>query len=212
MIPIHDLIVFAGAAALLAMTPGPNMVYLISRSICQGRQAGFISLLGVLLGFIAHMMAAALGLSALLVTVPLAYAVLKWVGAGYLAYLAWQAVRPGARSPFQGRNLAQDSPRKLFVMGLLTNLLNPKVAFFYLSLFPQFIVPEHSSVLVQSLILGSTQIAISFVVLLTVSMFASRIAAWFEGNPRWLVGRRYAMGLVLGSLTVRMAVAQRQGM
>jgi threonine/homoserine/homoserine lactone efflux protein len=212
VIPTNDLIVFAGAAALLAMTPGPNMVYLISRSICQGRRAGFVSLLGVLLGFIAHMMAAALGLSALLVTVPLAYALLKWIGAAYLAYLAWQAVRPGARSPFQGRELAQDSPRKLFVMGLLTNLLNPKVAFFYLSLFPQFITPEHSSVLVQSLILGSTQIVISFVVLLTMSIFASRIAAWFEGNPGWLAVQRYAMGLVLAGLAARMAASQRPGM
>ena len=212
MIPLHDLIVFAGAAALLAMTPGPNMVYLISRSICQGRRAGFISLLGVMLGFIAHMTAAALGLSALLVTVPLAYAVLKWVGAAYLAYLAWQALRPGARSPFQGRDLPQDAPGKLFAMGLLTNLLNPKVAFFYLSLFPQFIAPEHGAVLVQSLILGSTQIVISFAVLLAVSMSASRIAAWFEGNPGWLAVQRYAMGSVLAGLAARLAVTPKPGL
>jgi threonine/homoserine/homoserine lactone efflux protein len=211
VIPIADLIVFAGAVVLLAMTPGPNMVYLVSRSICQGRRAGFVSLLGVLLGFVAHMMAAALGLSALLVAVPLAYAALKWVGAAYLAYLAWQALRPGGRSTFEIRPLAPDSSPKLFVMGLLTNLLNPKVAFFYLSLFPQFITPEHGSALVQSLILGGTQIAISFVVLLTLSMFASRIAAWFNGNPRWLATQRYAMGVVLAGLATRLAASQRPG-
>jgi threonine/homoserine/homoserine lactone efflux protein len=209
MIPMSDLIVFAGAVVFLALTPGPNMLYLISRSICQGRRAGVVSLLGVLTGFVVHMTAAALGLSALFVTVPLAYAVLKWGGAAYLAYLAWQAVRPGARSPFQAQTLAQDSPRKLFVMGFLTNLLNPKVAFFYLSLFPQFIAPEHGPVFVQSLILGSTQIAISFVVLLAISMFASRIAAWFEGNPRWLGAQRYAMALVLAGLATRLAASQR---
>ncbi|MBT2324857.1 LysE family translocator [Variovorax paradoxus] len=209
--PLTDLIVFAGAVVLLAVTPGPNMVYLISRSICQGRQAGLVSLFGVLAGFIAHMMAAALGLSALFVTVPLAYALLKWAGAAYLAYLAWQALRPGARSPFQGQNLPQDSSRKLFAMGFLTNLLNPKVAFFYLSLFPQFITPEHGSVFVQSLILGGTQIMISFAVLLAMAMFASRIAAWFEGNPRWLAMQRYSMGLVLAALATRLAASQRPG-
>lgn len=211
MVPLTDLAIFAGAVVLLAITPGPNMVYLISRSICQGRQAGFVSLLGVLAGFIAHMMAAALGLSALFVTVPLAYELLKWAGAVYLAYLAWQAVRPGARSPFQGRQLPHDPPRKLFVMGLLTNLLNPKVAFFYLSLFPQFISPEHGSLFAQSLILGATQIAISFVVLLTMAMSASRIAGWFEHNPHWLAVQRYAMGSVLGALAARLAISQRPG-
>ena len=211
MVPLTDLAIFAGAVVLLAITPGPNMVYLISRSICQGRQAGFVSLLGVLAGFIAHMMAAALGLSALFVTVPLAYELLKWAGAVYLAYLAWQAVRPGARSPFLGRQLPPDSPRKLFVMGLLTNLLNPKVAFFYLSLFPQFISPEHGSLFAQSLILGATQIAISFVVLLTMAMSASRIAGWFEHNPHWLAVQRYAMGSVLGALAARLAISQRPG-
>jgi threonine/homoserine/homoserine lactone efflux protein len=211
MVPLTDLAIFAGAVVLLAITPGPNMVYLISRSICQGRQAGFVSLLGVLAGFIAHMMAAALGLSALFVTVPLAYELLKWAGAVYLAYLAWQAVRPGARSPFQGRQLPHDSPRKLFVMGLLTNLLNPKVAFFYLSLFPQFISPEHGSLFAQSLILGVTQIAISFVVLLTMAMSASRIAGWFEHSPHWLAVQRYAMGSVLAGLAARLAISQRPG-
>ena len=211
MVPLTDLAIFAGAVVLLAITPGPNMVYLISRSICQGRQAGFVSLLGVLAGFIAHMMAAALGLSALFVTVPLAYELLKWAGAVYLAYLAWQAVRPGARSPFQGRQLSHDSPRKLFVMGLLTNLLNPKVAFFYLSLFPQFISPEHGSLFAQSLILGVTQIAISFVVLLTMAMSASRIAGWFEHNPHWLAVQRYAMGSVLAGLAARLAISQSPG-
>jgi threonine/homoserine/homoserine lactone efflux protein len=211
MVPLTDLAIFAGAVVLLAITPGPNMVYLISRSICQGRQAGFVSLLGVLAGFVAHMMAAALGLSALFVTVPLAYELLKWAGAVYLAYLAWQAVRPGARSPFRGRPRPHDSPRKLFVMGLLTNLLNPKVAFFYLSLFPQFISPEHGSLFAQSLMLGATQIAISFVVLLTMAMSASRIAGWFEHNPHWLAVQRYAMGSVLAGLAARLAISQRPG-
>jgi threonine/homoserine/homoserine lactone efflux protein len=96
-------------------------------------------------------------------------------------------------------------------MGLLTNLLNPKVAFFYLSLFPQFISPEHGSLFAQSLMLGATQIAISFVVLLTMAMSASRIAGWFEHNPHWLAVQRYAMGSVLAGLAARLAISQRPG-
>ena len=93
--------------------------------------------------------------------VPNAYDVLRRAGAVYLLWLAWQALKPGARSPFEVKNLAVDGPRKLFAMGLFTNLLNPKVAMLYLALLPQFIDPAHGSVLTQSLALGFTQIAIS---------------------------------------------------
>src|SRR5690606_40227010 len=89
--------------------------------------------------------------------VPLAYELLKWLGALYLLWLAWEAVRPGARSPFEPRELPPDSPRRLFLMGFLTNVLNPKVAVFYLSIFPQFINTQHGSVFLQSLTLGVTQ-------------------------------------------------------
>src|SRR5512132_1859109 len=98
MVPTHELWLFAGAALLMVLTPGPNMIYLVSRSICQGRRAGVVSLAGVAAGFVVHMLAAALGLTALFLAVPLSYEVLKWAGAAYLLFLAWQAVRPGARS------------------------------------------------------------------------------------------------------------------
>ena len=177
MVPFNDWLLFAGAALLMALTPGPNMVYLLSRSICQGRQAGVISLMGVVAGFLVHMFTAALGLTALFMAVPMAYEILKWAGAAYLLYLAWQAVKPGARSPFEARDLPQDSPRKLFVMGFLTNLLNPKIAVFYLAIFPQFVSPAHGSVLGQSVVLGLTQIALSFSVNLCIALSA----AWLAG-------------------------------
>jgi len=186
------------------------MVYLISRSICQGRKAGVISLFGVVAGFLVHMLAAAAGLTALFMAVPLAYEVLKWFGAAYLLYLAWQAVRPGARSPFEARQLPVDPPRKLFLMGFLTNLLNPKIAVFYLSIFPQFVSAEHGSVFTQSIVLGLTQITISFSVNLCIALSAARIAAWFVGNPRWLAAQRYFMGCVLATLALRLAAEQRR--
>lgn len=210
MVPAHDLLLFAGAALLMVLTPGPNMIYLVSRSICQGRQAGVVSLFGVVAGFLVHMFAAALGLTALFMTVPLAYELLKWAGAVYLLVLAWQAIRPGARSPFEARELPIDPPGKLFLMGLVTNLLNPKIAVFYLSIFPQFVSPAHGSVFGQSVQLGLTQIAVSFTVNLCIALSAARLAAWFARSPRWLAAQRYAMGAVLAGLAIRLASEERR--
>ncbi len=208
MVPLNDLLLFSAAALLMVLTPGPNMIYLISRSICQGRKAGVISLFGVIVGFLVHMFAAAIGLSALFLAVPLAYEVLKWAGAAYLLYLAWQAVKPGARSPFEARELPEDSPSRLFFMGFLTNVLNPKIAVFYLSIFPQFVSPEHGSVFIQSIVLGLTQISVSFMVNLAITLSAASLASWFVRNPRWLAIQRYLMGFVLAGLAVRLAAEQ----
>jgi threonine/homoserine/homoserine lactone efflux protein len=205
-----ELLLFAGAALVMVLTPGPNMIYLVSRSICQGRAAGVISLFGVIAGFVVHMLGAALGLTALFLALPLGFEILKWAGAAYLGWLAWEALRPGARSPFEPQSLAPDPPRKLFLMGFLTNLLNPKVAMFYIALFPQFIDPERGPVLAQSLVLGAVQMSVSFSVNLLVALSAAGIAAWFARNPLWLAAQRYVMGGVLGALAVRLAFEERQ--
>jgi threonine/homoserine/homoserine lactone efflux protein len=210
MVPFNDLLLFAGAALLMALTPGPNMIYLISRSICQGRKAGVISLFGVAAGFLIHMFAAAVGLTALFLAVPLAYEILKWAGALYLLWLAWQAVKPGARSPFEPKELSPDSPSRLFLMGFLTNVLNPKIAVFYLAIFPQFISAWHGSVFAQSIVLGLTQIAVSFSVNLLIALSAAGIASWFACHPFWLAVQRYVMGFVLATLAVRLALEQRR--
>ena len=138
--PDHQsLFTFALLTVGFVLTPGPNMVYLISRTLCQGVKAGFTSYAGLVVGSLFYLACAAFGITALLFAVPWAYDALRFGGALYLAYLAWQAVRQGGRSPFEVRALEQDSPRRLFLMGLLTNLLNPKQALFYLALLPQFI-------------------------------------------------------------------------
>ena len=157
-----NLIAFAAIALGMVLTPGPNMVYLVSRSISQGSRAGLISLAGVALGFVIYMLCAAFGITALVLAVPYAYDAIRFAGAAYLLWLAWQAIRPGGRSPFQVRELPKDGARKLFAMGFFTNLLNPKVAVLYLSLLPQFIDPAAGSVLTQLLILGTIQSASAF--------------------------------------------------
>jgi threonine/homoserine/homoserine lactone efflux protein len=194
----------------LVLTPGPNMIYLISRSLCQGPKAGLISLGGVVLGFLFYMVFAALGITALLMAVPFAYDTLRICGAAYLLYMAWQAIKPGGRSPFQVRDLPHDSPKKLFTMGLVTNLLNPKTAVLYLSLLPQFIVPEHGHVLVQSLVLGSAQIVISMTVNAMIAIAAGYIAVFLAGRPLWMLVQRWLMATVLSGLAVRMLVEARK--
>ena len=205
-----SLLGFALISLGLVLTPGPNMIYLVSRSITQGATAGIVSLGGVALGFVFYMLCAAFGITALLFAVPYAYDALRFAGAAYLLWMAWQAVKPGGRSPFQVKKLAVDSPRKLFAMGFVTNLLNPKIAMLYLSLLPQFIDPSHGSVLGQSLALGSIQIVLSVTVNALVAMTAGTLAAFLTGRPAWLVVQRWLMGTVLTGLAVKMATEARR--
>ena len=201
---------FALVALGMVLTPGPNMIYLISRSISQGRSAGLISLGGVALGFGFYMLCAAFGITALVLAVPYAYDALRFGGALYLLYLAWQAVKPGGHSPFQMRDLPVDPPRKLFAMGFVTNLLNPKIAVLYLSLLPQFIDPAHGSVLGQSLALGMTQIVISLAVNALIVFMAGSIARFLAQRPMWIAVQRWLMGTVLAALAVRVATEARR--
>lgn len=201
----HNILAFALVSLGMALTPGPNMIYLISRSISQGRAAGLVSLGGVALGFIFYMICAAFGLTALMMAVPYAYDALRIAGVLYLLWMAWQSVRPGGRSPFQLKELPRHSPRKLFLMGFLTNLLNPKIAIVYLSLLPQFINPAHGSVLGQSLLLGMTQIVISVSINAVVAISAGTIALFLLRRPSFAVIQRWLMGCVLTGLAVKIA-------
>lgn len=204
------LLTFALIALGMVLTPGPNMIYLISRSIAQGAGAGMISLAGVALGFVFYMLCAAFGITALLFAVPYAYDALRLAGAAYLLWLAWQAVKPGGRSPFHVRDLPADGPRKLFLMGFLTNLLNPKIAMLYLALLPQFIDPAAGDVLSQSLVLGAVQIAISVSVNALIALAAGSIAVFLRTRPFWALVQRWLMGTVLAGFAVRMAMESRR--
>lgn len=200
---------FALVCLTMVLTPGPNMIYLVSRAICQGRAAGLVSLAGVALGFLVYIVSAALGLTALVFAVPVAYDALRLAGAAYLLFLAWQAVRPGGTSPFEVRVLPADSPRRLFAMGFLTNLLNPKAALLYLSLLPQFVAPDAGSVFSQSIVLGLMQMAISLTVNGLIICAAGGIAGFLRTRPLWARVQRLVMGAVLGGLALRMAADSR---
>lgn len=204
------LLAFSLVVVGMVLTPGPNMIYLISRSLSQGPAAGLVSLGGVALGFVFYALAAAFGITAIVFAVPYAYDALRFCGALYLLWLAWQAIRPGGRSPFQVRALRPDGPRKLFLMGLMTNLLNPKIAVLYLSLLPQFVDPERGSVLAQLLMLGAVQIAIAVTGNGIIALTAGSVAAFLASRPLWVLAQRWLMGLVLIGLAVRMATEARR--
>lgn len=204
------LALFAIASVLLVLTPGPNLLYLVSRTLCQGRTAGVVSLAGTSLGFLVHVIAAALGLSAIFVTVPILYDVVRYAGAAYLVWLAWDAVRPGGRNVFATRALPHDPPAKLLRVGLFTSILNPKVALFYLALFPQFIEPSRGSVLMQGLVLGAVQMSISIVGDLLFVLAASAISTWLATRPLWTRVQRWLMGVVFASIAARLALESRR--
>src|SRR6195952_5576073 len=201
---------FALISLRMVLTPGPNMIYLISRSITQGPAAGIVSLGGVALGFVFYMLCAAFGITAFLFAVPYAYDALRLSGAAYLSWLAWQAVKPNGRSPFQVRGLKVDGPRKLFAMGFVTNLLNPKIAMLYLALLPHFIDPAVGSVLTQSLVLGTIQTVVSVAINAVIALTAGSIAMFLGTRPTWLLVQRWLMGTVLAGLAVRLALETRK--
>ena len=207
---IATLLGFALVSLGIVLTPGPNMIYLISRSLTQGPAAGIVSLGGVALGCGYNLLCAAFGITALLYAVPYAYDVLRLSGAAYLLWLAWQAVKPNGRSPFQVKKLQVDGPRKLFAMGFVTNLLNPKIAMLYLALLPQFIDPAVGSVLTQSLVLGTIQTVISVSVNAGIALAAGSIARFLGTRPSWLLVQRWLMGTVLAGLAVKMAIEAKR--
>jgi threonine/homoserine/homoserine lactone efflux protein len=201
-----------GAVALgMVLAPGPNMIYLLSRTITQGRRAGLVSLTGVAAGFLCYLLATIAGITVIFTAVPQLYTAVRWAGAGYLLWLAWQAVRPGGRAVFSPQPLPPDSPRRLFTMGLVTNLLNPKIAILYVSLLPQFIAPGRGQVLLQSVSLGLTQVVVSLAVNTVIVLSAASIAAWFADRPVWLRVQRYVMATVLGTLAARIVTERSRG-
>ncbi|WP_186262198.1 LysE family translocator [Burkholderia gladioli] len=200
------MIEFVAVGGMLALTPGPNMVYVMSRSVSQGPRAGLTSLAGVMLGYLTYMFGAAFGLTAIFLTIPGAARVLAAAGALYLLYLSWQAVRPGARSPFEVDARQAERPRRLFAMGAATSLLNPKLAMLFLSLLPQFIDYQAGDVFRQSMLLGASLVGAFAAVNGAVAIGSGSLAGFLAKRPNRLRAQRRVMGLMLCSLAAKMAL------
>ncbi|MBS7810967.1 LysE family translocator [Roseococcus pinisoli] len=202
---IEALLVFSALAVGLAVTPGPNMIYLVSRALAQGTRAGMISLAGCALGSAAIMLCAAAGITAALVAVPYAWDALRIGGAAYLAWLAWQCLKPGAEPIFAPRSLPRESNGKLFAVGFATAALNPKVALFYMAVLPPFIDASAGNVLVQGAVLGGLQVAIGVVFDALLVYGAAGAARFLATRPAWLAAQRYVLGVALALIAAKLA-------
>ena len=205
------LAVFTVACLALTATPGPDMLLIASRSVTQGRAAGFASLAGIQVGTYCHALAAALGLSQLFLAVPFAYDVVRYVGAAYLLYLAWKAFWSKSASPRPPTEL----PRRfllpqIFRQGLLTNLLNPKMALFVLALFPQFVRPDVGHVAGQILVLATVLNLVGLAVNGLVIMTASRIGRALTRSDRLQRVPQILLGTVFAGLAVRLVYDGRR--
>ncbi len=207
---LTDIALFAIAALALACTPGPDMVLILSRSVTQGRGAGFASMFGAQAGVYVHAVAVALGLAELFRAVPLAYDAVRYAGAAYLLVLAWTSFRSGlaagAASASPPSPTAPLSLAAVFRQGLFTNVLNPKVALFALALFPQFVTPGAGPVAVQILVLATVLNAVALLVNGSLILGASRLSRAVAARTRWRRAPQMALGTVFTGLALRLAV------
>jgi len=211
MLPSHSsLLLFLSAAVVLLVIPGPAVLYVTSRSIGQGRSAGFVSALGIGAGTLVHAAAAAVGLSALLMSSAIAFGVVKYLGAGYLIYLGIQKLRrEESLDASQGTGPTKLS--RVFVQGIVVNILNPKTALFFFAFLPQFVDASRGNVALQILELGTLFAAMGITSDSLWALFAGTVALRLNRNSRWNRTQRYVSGGMLISLGVATALAGSGG-
>ena len=202
------LLAFAVAATVLALTPGPDMAYVAARTLAGGRAQGVAAAFGVLAGIFVHTILASVGLSSLFQHSQLAFDIVKYCGA---AYLVWLAVRmwPEGAAREASQLGASNGLGRVFGEGMLTNILNPKVALFFLALLPQFVTAHKGGVASQMIALGLTMIVIGIVVLLAVVFMTARAGSAVRGSTRLGPWLRRAAALLFVGLAVRLALAER---
>lgn len=209
MLALSTLALFSGACLALSITPGPDMLLIASRSASQGKAAGFASLAGIQLGTYCHALAAALGLSQLFVTFPVAYDVVRYIGAAYLLYLAFKTFRATGTALTASASMPRYSRLRIMQQGLLTNVLNPKMALFVLALFPQFIDPQAGSIVVQMLLLATVLNIVGLIANGAVIIAASRIGQRVGSSQRAARWMQKILGTVFLGLACRLALVGR---
>jgi threonine/homoserine/homoserine lactone efflux protein len=192
LLDASTLTTFVLAGLLLNLTPGPDVLYIVARSTSQGRAAGVVSVLGIVTGCLVHIGAAAAGLSALMVQLPVAYQVVRWAGAAYLVWLGVNSLLR-ERKQLELRAVERQPLRTIYLQGVITNVLNPKVALFFLAFLPQFTNPARGPLAVQFLLLGLLFNFNSLFVNLGYALLASRLGDWLR--------RRFRVGLALQRIT-----------
>lgn len=207
---LATLLTFTIAAFALVVTPGPDMLLIMTRSVAQGRVAGFVTLGGISAGCYFHAVIAGLSLSGVLLLAPVMFEIIRWAGAAYLLYLAVQALRgSGGFQPPTGDAPAVPLPA-LFRQGLLTNILNPKVALFFLALFPQFMQPDPDTAVAQALILASVLNVAGGIVNGAIILAAGRLGEFLGARPGFVRWQNRLLGGVFAALALRLALDARR--
>ena len=203
--------IFFSAALALNLTPGPDLMYVLSRTIAQGRRVGLASAAGLSTGALVHVTAAAFGLSAILATSAFAFAMVKYAGACYLLYLGIQALRSGGsrfdRHPREAKTIR---PWQAYRQGILVDVLNPKVAIFFMAFLPQFVRPGHGAVSLQLLLLGLLVIAVAIIVDASFVLAAARTTRYFRSHPQASLWLDRLLGSVFVGLGLRLALAEQR--
>ena len=205
----NSLLLFVGAGLILNITPGPDVLYIVGRSLGQGRLAGVVSSMGIATGCLVHIAAAALGLSAVMLAMPLAFDIVRYAGGAYLAWLGFRALARRS-SPLDVRALAPVPLSRIYSQGIVTNVLNPKVALFFLAFLPQFTDAARGSLPLQFVVLGLVFVVNGTIVCLGYALAASWLGGWLRdryGVASWL---NRAMGGLFIALGLRLAFDSRR--
>ena len=202
------LLQFAIATIILAITPGPDMTLFVSRTLSQGRATGFASMAGALTGTLIHTTLVVVGISALIVASPMAFFVLKIFGAGYLVFLAWQAVTKGSAFSPEKRTGAEVSLFRSWAAGLGVNLLNPKIILFFMTFLPQFVSAHDPNASGKLFFLGMMFIALSIPVTAPMVLAAEKFAAAMKASPRVTRVVDYLFGGVFSAFALKILTAQ----
>jgi len=206
---IEHFWVFALAALLLNLTPGNDMLYVAARSTSQGIKAGIISSLGIMAGCMVHILAAVIGLSAIIAQSALAFNIIKYVGAAYLVYLGIRSII-SQKKTFEVKNkMQQQSYTRIFWQGVLTNVLNPKVALFFLAFLPQFINVESKHTALQILFLGTWFNVGGTLVNIVVAILFGKIGTWLSQSPRFIQWQERITGAMLIALGIKVALSKK---
>jgi len=210
MISLDDFLLFAFASLVLNITPGNDMLYVATRSASQGVKAGIVSSLGVAGGCIVHLLAAVIGLSAIIANSAVAFDIIKYIGAAYLVYLGIRSFL-SKQNKFNLNDKIEKKPlSKLFWQGVFTNVLNPKVALFFLAFLPQFIHPEKGNAALQILILGLWFNFSGTIVNIIVAMLFGKLGNWLADKQAFIKWQSKITGLLLVGLGIKVALSSRK--
>lgn len=205
MIEASRLYLFMGAALALLLLPGPAVLYITARSASQGRMAGLVSVIAIETANFIQAAAAALGLSAILLSSALAFDVVKYLGAGYLIYLGIRKLMSSDES-VKNEEVKRESLSRIYWQGLVINLLNPKTALFFFAFLPQFIDPAKGNVVGQNLLLGSIFVGMALITDSLYALLASSLAGRLAGNKGFQKGQRYFAGVIYVGLGITTAL------